>query len=422
MEDVLEKDYPIWFREDDSKTLGELIHKRQSAVIVGMKRVGISNFLRFFLNHPQVSQKYLDTNKHLFIPVDLNDLVEIELYPFWVLTLKRTLDAAERINLDSKVVKTLESLFLDAIQSKDIFLLIDTLRKSLNKIIDAGYLPSIFFIRFDRIKDALNPGFFSNILGLRDGTNNKLALIFTSFRTLDHLAPKIFDKQSLSVFFKSIYLKPAKKDDSRVIYKTYATNYGLDLTPALELELFKNVDGYIHYLHLAMILLSEKIKGNLSEILIKDERVNLQSEELWESLEILEQQVLLQIVEGEKIFKDKAAAKYLWDTGMVTEDDKIFSPLFENYIHSKTKKEVAANNTDFSKKENLLFKFLNNNLNVICERESIIEAVWSEEESFGVSDWAIDRLVARVRVKLKKQESGLEIVTIKTRGYKLVNG
>jgi len=38
---------------------------------------------------------------------------------------------------------------------------------------------------------------------------------------------------------------------------------------------------------------------------------------------------------------------------------------------------------------------------------------------FGVSDWAIDRLVARVRVKLPQQNSPYEIVTVRTRGYKL---
>jgi DNA-binding winged helix-turn-helix (wHTH) protein len=47
--------------------------------------------------------------------------------------------------------------------------------------------------------------------------------------------------------------------------------------------------------------------------------------------------------------------------------------------------------------------------------------VWPEVEELGVSDWAIDRLVARVRNKLKLQKSGFEIQTIKTRGYKLIS-
>jgi len=75
---------------------------------------------------------------------------------------------------------------------------------------------------------------------------------------------------------------------------------------------------------------------------------------------------------------------------------------------------------ELSKKEFLLLKFLEDNLNEICEREQIIEAVWPEAEALGVSDWAIDRLVARLRSKLKAQNKKVEIVTVKTRGYKLI--
>jgi len=68
----------------------------------------------------------------------------------------------------------------------------------------------------------------------------------------------------------------------------------------------------------------------------------------------------------------------------------------------------------------LLFTFLKENKDKICEREEIIEVVWPEEEDLGVSDWAIDKLVARVRNKLKLQKNDFEIQTIKTRGYKLI--
>ena len=55
----------------------------------------------------------------------------------------------------------------------------------------------------------------------------------------------------------------------------------------------------------------------------------------------------------------------------------------------------------------------------ILEREKIISYVWPEEEEFGVSDWTIDRLVARLRAKLLAQKSEYQLVTVKTRGFKL---
>ncbi|MBI4079495.1 MAG: helix-turn-helix domain-containing protein, partial [Candidatus Levybacteria bacterium] len=86
-----------------------------------------------------------------------------------------------------------------------------------------------------------------------------------------------------------------------------------------------------------------------------------------------------------------------------------------------TRASTQGSNVEFTKKEHLLFDFLHKHLNEIAEREDIIQAVWPEVTTLGVSDWAVDRLVARVRAKLKQKKSPFEIQTIKTRGYKLVS-
>jgi DNA-binding response OmpR family regulator len=116
-------------------------------------------------------------------------------------------------------------------------------------------------------------------------------------------------------------------------------------------------------------------------------------------------------------------AKYLWDTGFLLKKGKkqlILSPLLSNYVTKKDEEdELTA--IDLSKKEYLLFHYLLSNLHDICEREKIAEIVWPEYKDYGVSDWSIDRLIARVRNKLKKQKSEYEIITVRTRGYKLVS-
>ena len=102
--------------------------------------------------------------------------------------------------------------------------------------------------------------------------------------------------------------------------------------------------------------------------------------------------------------------------------DKVFSKLFEHQIKNVELHRVSTNinGVDFTNKEQKLFNFLKDNINQVCERESIISTVWPEEEELGVTDWAVDRLMARVRGKLKKQNNPYEVVTVKTRGYKLI--
>ncbi len=428
--EVIEASYPITFRKEDAITLGRHLKNRHSAVLIGMKRVGISNFLCFFLNHKEIAATYIaDSNKHLLIPVDLNDLVEREIFPFWILTLKRIYDVVEASDLDEGVKEYVEGLFSDSMQSKDTFLTIENIRKSLAKITQGKVLPTIFFIRFDRLKDAVTPDLFNNLQGLRDAANQKVCYVFTSFRGLPELAPHVFAKSSFSIFAQNMYVKPVEEKDTKIIFDTYKTRYKLSLSPSLENSLFEVVDGYVQYLQLALISLHEtkqelKNKDEIFNFLSKDERIMLQSEELWESLQSTEQNVLLKIEKEQKINpEERKNASYLWDSGFIVEEqtiNKVFSPLFSHYLKQRQIHKGNGSNVELSKKEHLLFTFLKSKIGVVCEREEIIQAVWPEVEEFGISDWAIDRLVARLRVKLKSQNAPVEIQTVKTRGYKMI--
>jgi Transcriptional regulatory protein, C terminal len=429
-QNIIEENYPLTFRQKEAKELGRHLKNRQGVVLIGMKKVGISNFLRFFLGNKDIPGTYIkDYKKHLFIPVDLNDLVECEIAPFWTLTLKRIVDAVSDSPLDETIEKQISDMFMDSIQLQDLFFTIDNLRRALLKISEQGYLPTLFFLRFDRMKEAVTPEFFANLEGIKS-TNHQVSFVFTSFKPLKRLIPLVLPKTSWTVFFKNIYLLPAKKEDVEIIFNAYKKRFDFSLSKELEDYLFELVDGYTQYLQLALIFLHDKketvkTKAELFTGLSRDERINFQSEELWESLDKYSQEVLLKIVDQQKITpEEKRRAVYLWNTGFVRTsggNNHIFSKLFEEYVRLKGREAGAKENgEEFSKKENVLFNFLEKNKDQICEREDIIEAVWPEEEVLGVSDWAIDKLVARVRNKLKQQKNSLEIQTVKTRGYKLV--
>jgi hypothetical protein len=428
--EVIEQTYPDSFRSDITKELADHINKRRSVVFIGMLRVGISNFLRFFLYHKQLRKKIASGNKHLFVAIDLNDLIERTIPSFWVLTLKRILDAVESGDFAPKTKKYIENLFLDGIQSKNTFILIENIKKALGKIISEGTFPTIFFIRFDRISESASADFFANLEGLKNATHNKLSFVFTTSRGLNAISPNVFSHTSLSLAETEIFLKPASASDLQVISDAYIKRFGLRISAETEKELVNLTGGYIQYLQLALITLNspetdDKKINDLEELLVNDERIKLQSEELWEGLTEQEQELLLKIASGEQLTdKDLKDSRYLSDTGFIFKTKigfKIFSPLFEKFIKTKNGKNEGGSNgkIDLSKKEHLLFSFLKKNLDQICEREAIIEAVWPEEEALGVSDWAIDRLVARLRKKIKG-EGEFEIVTIKTRGFKLV--
>ncbi len=421
---IEEVSYPLTFRRKDSENLGAYIKNRRSVVLIGMKRVGISNFLRFFLYKQGIKEEYIkDQKNHLFIPVDLNDLVERELYPFWVLTLKRIEDAVALSDADDKTKKYIETLFLDSIQSQDLFLTIDSIRKSLMRLVSEGITPTIFFLRFDRIKDVVTPEFFANLQGLIDACHQNLSYVFTSVRSLESLSPTVFTKASVSVFARTLYIQTSTKSDAEIIFDELCKKYGLTIEEEEKKQVLLLVDGYTQYLQFALSYFHERSEGkvtkNLIDELFGDERIAFQSEELWESLTDEEKEGLLKYVNSKTSYLEvEEKTPYLVNTGII--DDKgIFSELFTLYIKQKGDVPKDSIKHELSKKEHLLLTILEENRGALCEREHIIEYVWPEAQAYGVSDWAVDRLVARLRSKLKTSASEYEIVTVKTRGYKL---
>lgn len=439
--EITEASYPLDFRKNDAITLGKHIRHRHSVELVGMKRVGISNFLRFFLYHKQIVSTYINHNEqHLFIPVDLNDLIEREIFPFWRLTFKRILDSIEHIHLDEKIQKKITYLFNHAIQSNDLFLTIDGLRDSLKILTAAHTIPTIFFIRFDRLRDRVTHAFFDNLQGLRDATHHRLAYVFTSFRPLDELAPSVFERKSFTLFSHLMYLKPAQLYDSAVIFEALQKKYQLAIDKQVKDLIIGLCAGHAQYLQLAAIIMAEKknlTAAHLKETFAADERLMLQSEELWDNLNLEEQRILIGILQKQKLTdQQNKDGAYLFTTGYINRDligvntakkkSVCFSDLFLAYLTHLKEKQINPDktgvngNSEFTKKELLLFETLKKKEGEIAEREEIVSVVWSEYSESGVSDWAVDRLVARVRAKLKKQNSPYEIQTVKTRGYKLM--
>lgn len=80
---------------------------------------------------------------------------------------------------------------------------------------------------------------------------------------------------------------------------------------------------------------------------------------------------------------------------------------------------IAGGNfrTEFTKLENMALKYLNKNLNVIVDREDLIQTIWGEHASQNVADHALDQLIHRLKIKLKDKNIKLE--TIRGRGHRL---
>lgn len=427
-----EESYPISFRTEEAKMLGHYLASRDSVELIGMKRVGISNFLRYFLYHKDIVKTYIDPDqKHVYIVVDLNNLIEIDIYPFWRLTLKRIVDTVEQYPVLAHLKEQISNQFLKSIQVQDLFFTVDAVRDSLTKIVDAGFLPTIYFIRFDRLQEVVTSELFGNLQGIVDSTNQKLAYVFTSFRELNDLSPEVFHKQSLATFAHKIYLKPANDEDMEVIMDTLLKKYHLEIDFETRKTIIQNCGGHVQLLQLSIIIVNEmlkrskKIPEDFIQRIAEEERTTLQCEELFGTLKPEEQHVLLNIYHEVPLTEeDEKIASYLVNTGYIKQNGTrhVFSPFFAYYLKDMEHYNKKASVTHgLTKKEQMLYDVLKTNEDEICERDDIIQAVWPECNEIGVSDWALDRLVSRLRNKMKNNNDTSEIQTVKTRGFKMVS-
>lgn len=417
---AIESSYPENFRKEDVMPLRQYLSHRQSIELVGMKRVGISNFLRFYLTHQ------FSTSEDFFVYIDLNDLIERDMFPFWRLVFKRILDTTENTTLPVLVIQRISKLFDRAIQSGDVFITYDSIRESLAILTEEGKHPTLFLSRFDRLKDVVTPEFFDNLQGLHYATNEKLSYVFTSYRGLDLLAPEVFPRTFLATFSKKMYLCPANHEDSAIVFDSFAHRYGLTLEEDTKQEIIRLCGGHVHYLLLCLIIVRELGEiptfDAIQQAILHDERIALQSEEIWDGLEEHEKRILKKLTKQERISpEEKTSALHLWNAGFILDEQSqtIFSPLFANFIAHRIEIEGEQNSQELTKKEFMLFSLLKEHTGEIVDREVLVTKVWPEYSEFGISDWAVDRLVSRLRGKLRKQNEPAQIITVRTRGYKL---
>lgn len=416
-----ESHYPLSFRTADVKFFEELIARRHSMQLIGMKRVGINNLIQHFFTH----KNYPSNQTYLFVMVDLNNLVEREAFPFWQLTLKRIVDAVRDGELPPAIEKRVTRIFENCIQYENILMTYDGVREALNAIVSANIYPVVFFTRFDRIANLLTEEFFDNLKGIHDAAQNRISYVFTSYRKLQELAPLASRNKSILDFLSTHYIKPASPEDSDSIIRSFEHTFHIEIPEKERRHIIEQSGGHVQYLQLALTQYYEappQSRGNLDYT--NDERIVMQSDELWESLSTQEQHIMRKVLEGKHITsEDERLGSYLFNTGLIASTEsaahRVFSPLLGSFIKSRI--DVKKNDSlEFTKKEHLLFTCLLEYVEEICEREVIIEHVWPEDEDFGISDWSIDKLVERLRIKLAQKHPEYEIVTVRTRGYKMV--
>ncbi|MBI5127188.1 winged helix-turn-helix domain-containing protein [Candidatus Roizmanbacteria bacterium] len=196
-------------------------------------------------------------------------------------------------------------------------------------------------------------------------------------------------------------------------------------------EIIKNCGGYLWLVRQALRLLRDDRNLRLEQI-FQHELMVKKLDVIWQKLTEKERDVIRKIHSKNlnEELKNSHSYLYLKSIRMIN-DNSLGIPLLK-YVIEKEKKanqliiredSIFLNDKDISyqltKSELRIIRFLVKNKNILVTRNQIAEKIWGVNWEHDYSDWAIDRLIYRLRLKLKKLGYDESLIkTYKSRGVR----
>ena len=427
--------YPDETRSREIEEILSFIKNGNSAQIVGLPGVGRSNLLRFLAYNNKARVKHLGENYKWFHFVYM-DLSEIrgrslfELTKFILISLSYSLSERKMPEEQEKV----NTFLKEVVSFQDDLILFQALKKAIDYLsLEKELTVVLLFDRFDSYFPNLAPEFFTNLNVIRNRVKYRFSCVLSLDRPVeDLLEPELYHDFGDFLIGNSVYLSINDTAADLFRFSYIERVSGKTATDKMKQEILRLTGGHgkLSRISFETILSEEPIPTDILSSLLSKQSVTNVLLEIWNALTPLEQKTL---TKGD--FKDISNDSYLIRCGLVL-DKKIQIPLFADFLPSlpqpATEKLTYISETNeikqgddsltdkLSPSEFKLLRYLIQNKDKVCEKEEIINAVWSDAKTQeGVTDQALDQIVYRLRRKVESDPNvPTHIQTIKGRGYR----
>jgi DNA-binding winged helix-turn-helix (wHTH) protein len=358
----LDFDYPLPQEYLHSRygSLFQAINKGLNVTLIGLPQSSRSSFLKFIISRERLLESYINTSVFQFLNIDIKEYPE-----------NKYIDSIA-FEITGEMTGITEDPLLTLSYLKKVF----TSAKKPKRVVFVIYETDEFKIK--------NPETFKFILDLL--AINKHAPNLPGFQAIFISSPKNADVGLSDKVFQFDLFTKKEIDYTRMRLEFFREQKISDKVHKLACEL--SFGHYLLYKFLSDLTVSE-----LQKIRIIKNHENLNN--------------LLEI-----IWKGTGSISII----------KRFNPLTEPVLLPPVSKFIREG--DFSDivkltaQERLLFDLLKTK-NDITSRDEIAQTIWRAQWTEKYSDWAIDKLISKLKRKLTF--SKYEILTLKNRGYQLSN-
>lgn len=447
---------PDILRNDDRSFVLERLADGDCCAIVGVSNSGKSYLLRT-LARPAVRRAVLGerTDQDLYVYVDFNLMLEATEQGFYELILRCIMEQLAQREVDPAMMGRLQRAYDTLIAPPSPFQISLSFSEGLMCVCQGlKHDLVLLFDEFDEPFEQIDGRAFLNLRALKDKYRRRFSFVTAT----DRRPSEIRRGRDIDEFNELIepftrYLGNLSQEDAHRV---------IDWVASQERYTFDDQDrAFLHHHangHLGLLLSISRALGEVTgeeerdagqdwlihrqvrEQLDHDSHVQAEIRKLWEDLTEPQKEGILSLVTGKEGVDDRVL-KTLRASGLIQPDQNLlFSPLFESFVRRQrltrerrqegVRLDVESGNVwvdgspipTLTDLEYRLLLLLYGRLNMICDKYQIVEAVWGEDYIDQVDDARIDKLISRLRSKIEPDSRNPRyIVTIRGRGYKLIN-
>ncbi len=303
----------------------------------------------------------------------------------------------------------------------------------LKEIGQRGYDVGIFLSHITSLLSGKSWESFAKLESLIRMSKNLSVIVFTERDITQHSYTGLADK--CSFLFDHVITYPLYSEaDTRQFILHYATQWKFKIPEKITSEIVRLGGGYLWIVHQLM----RHLRDNPGDTLTQASGTRVLMTKLvsiWEKLTLREQEILRRLTFGTLTDRDLLSHEFRYLTvirlvlqgknglqlgfpllATVIENELLLSKWrVENDVISIGEKDVSRL---FTKKEKIVLARLIDAKHAIVPRDVIAQLLWPADTEGEYSDWALDRLVYRIRKKLAKISPQKELVrTIKKKGF-----
>lgn len=448
---MIPQDAKTYTRTRDLAYVARCVVENDCCAIVGVSNIGKSSLLRQVRKNDLLSRFSEEINgaDFGFVYIDFNLQLQMTGQGFYELVLRTVLTELRALKADSSIIERVNAAYQQIIAPTDEFQNALSFNQAIIILCEEWSRRLILlFDEFDEVYRNLDARVFLNLRALRDRYPENLMYIAVVGSPLPALRHNSEIGEFSELFTHHTYhLQSLVAEDVIRFIGMFGEENHIQFSEQDMVFVQEQSGGHPGLLEtICQLMANDTVAGVARDLratqnrLADDNNVQMECVKLWNSLTAERQKALLDFVKTGKIassikeFLIKRGILVVQSSGQVF----IFGKLFEDFVRRQLlvnteRKEGIVIDIDsgqvyidgkqadlLTKLEYRLLLLLYGNLEKICDKYRIVEAVWGEDYIEEVDDARIEKLISRLRQKIEPDPSEPKfLVTVRGRGYRL---